>query len=87
MWISVQSAKGLLSCDTNGFSGPMAEVSFDGMKFNTMTVYESLSPVWDEEFRVPVDKVRKCWHRDRRYIARALSVGLGHASFVSSVSR
>jgi hypothetical protein len=54
LWVSVDSASGLMAADRNGLSDPYAVVNFDGMSWNTVVVHESLDPEWHEEFKLPI---------------------------------
>jgi hypothetical protein len=57
MWVNVVSASGLISGDSNGTSDPFAKVFFGGMSWATSVVHKSLTPHWDEVFRVPISEI------------------------------
>jgi Ca2+-dependent lipid-binding protein len=54
MWITVDRCSDLLSADRDGLSDPQVKLSYEEMSWMTTTVQNDLSPVFDEDFRVPL---------------------------------
>jgi hypothetical protein len=58
MWVGVERCENLIVGDAFSMSSdPKVKVIFDGMKWKTITVQNSLEPVFGEDFRVPVMEV------------------------------
>ncbi|OQS01372.1 hypothetical protein ACHHYP_01203 [Achlya hypogyna] len=52
--ITVDKATGLKAMDSNGFSDPLVIISCQKEKFTTTTMQKTLTPVWNETFRMPL---------------------------------
>ena len=48
--VGVIQARGLAPKDANGFSDPYALIQCGSVQLRTMTVAESLDPIWNESF-------------------------------------
>jgi hypothetical protein len=54
LWITIDHCSDLLASDANGKSDPSVKMSYEEMTWITATVQNDLSPVFDEDFRVPL---------------------------------
>ena len=54
LWLSIDSGERLISCDADGKSDPQVLVTFEGMEWMSVTVFNTLHPEWGDEFRIPV---------------------------------
>ena len=52
--IRVMAGRHLMVCDANGFSDPYVVIFFDQQEYRTEIQFQTLNPVWNQLFSIPV---------------------------------
>ena len=54
--VQIHEARGLMAKDDNGLSDPLAEVKYGSLCAHTAVIKETLTPKWEQSFRIPLEK-------------------------------
>ena len=57
--IRVMAGRHLMVCDASGFSDPYCCIFFDGQEYRTEIEFQTLNPVWNAQFNIPITGLSK----------------------------